>query len=270
VIGNDRYFKRDDVGIIYQMNVLPGKQRGLIGATLVKAMFERAAYGCKLFCCWCAQDIAANHFWEAMGFVPLAFRTGSRGRGRVHIFWQRRVRQGDTTTPWWFPSETGGGSIREDRIVLPIPPGTKWSDEMPRVLPALSSTLRLRPEGSLVEGSEEELAVEEPNRLSAARTRREKIVPPRTSSYGISGSKLHFVAPEHATRSRGPREKRKALKNDPRLVAAARELRDRWLEEVDSGQYLPQAAGKYDVGRRIEGRSPTTVNVKQIPILEAA
>src|SRR5438067_729115 len=53
-IGNDQYFKHDDIGIIYQLNVLPGKQRGLIGAALVQAMFDRAAYGCKLFCCWCA------------------------------------------------------------------------------------------------------------------------------------------------------------------------------------------------------------------------
>src|SRR6476646_9626716 len=30
-IGHDQYFKRDDVGIIYQMNVVPGHQRGLIG-----------------------------------------------------------------------------------------------------------------------------------------------------------------------------------------------------------------------------------------------
>jgi hypothetical protein len=48
---------------------------------LVQAMFERAAYGCKLFCCWCAQDLAANYFWESIGFVPLAFRTGSRRNG---------------------------------------------------------------------------------------------------------------------------------------------------------------------------------------------
>src|SRR5215207_6609246 len=33
LIGNDQYFKRDDVGIIYQMNVMPGCQRGFIGAT---------------------------------------------------------------------------------------------------------------------------------------------------------------------------------------------------------------------------------------------
>ena len=41
-IGNDQYFKRDDVGIIYQMNVVPERQRGLIGATLVKAIEERS------------------------------------------------------------------------------------------------------------------------------------------------------------------------------------------------------------------------------------
>ena len=107
LVGADRYFKRDDVGIIYQMNVLPDRQRGLVAASLLKAQFERSAYGCKLYCCWCAQDLAANKFWEAMGFVPLAFRTGGTGNGkpgktRMHIFWQKRIRQGDETTPWWF------------------------------------------------------------------------------------------------------------------------------------------------------------------------
>src|SRR2546423_11810932 len=38
-IGHDQYFKRDDVGIIYQLNIAPGRRRKLIGATLVKAMF---------------------------------------------------------------------------------------------------------------------------------------------------------------------------------------------------------------------------------------
>src|SRR3954470_24739077 len=47
----------------------------------------------------------------------------------------RRIRQGDTTTPWWFPSETKGGSMMEDRLVFPIPPGTHWSDAKPIVLP---------------------------------------------------------------------------------------------------------------------------------------
>ena len=104
VIGADRYFKREDVGVIYQMNVEPARQRGLVGAALLKAMFDRAAYGCRLFCCWCAQDISANRFWEAMGFVPLAFRAGSEKKSRVHIFWQKRIRAGDVTTPYWFPA----------------------------------------------------------------------------------------------------------------------------------------------------------------------
>src|SRR5262245_23830654 len=74
-IAKDQYMKRDDVGIVYQLNVMPLRQRHLVGASLVKACFDRAAYGCRLFSCWCAQDIQANSFWEALGFMPLAFRT---------------------------------------------------------------------------------------------------------------------------------------------------------------------------------------------------
>src|SRR5688572_17447669 len=105
VISQDRYYKRDDLGIVYQMNISPTAQRKLVAATLLKAVFERAAYGCKLFCCWCAQDLDANYFWESMGFIPLAFRTGANGRKgpRIHIFWQRRTREDDATTPFWFP-----------------------------------------------------------------------------------------------------------------------------------------------------------------------
>ena len=169
-MAKDRYFKRDDVGIIYQMNVVPGKHRSLVGASMVREVFNRAAYGCRLFCCWCAQDLDANYFWEAMGFVPLAFRPGRRrmkdegGRMkkeengdsarfilhpssfilvfRMHIFWQRRIREGDETTPYWFPAKTDAGAMREDRIVLPIPPGVRWCDEMPVVLPDVARALR--------------------------------------------------------------------------------------------------------------------------------
>jgi hypothetical protein len=95
IIAKDQYLSRDDVGIVYQLNVMPLRHRHLVGATLVKACFERAAYGCRLFSCWCAQDIQANWFWESIGFVPLAFRTGSRSKQRIHIFWQRRIREND-------------------------------------------------------------------------------------------------------------------------------------------------------------------------------
>jgi hypothetical protein len=47
------------------------------------------------------------------------------------------------------------------------------------------------------------------------------------------------------------REKKPKAKNEPRLVAAARELKDRWLEHVNNGgqDLLPQ--GKYDLTRAL-------------------
>jgi hypothetical protein len=51
----------------------------------------------------------------------------------------------------------------------------------------------------------------------------------------------------------------KPAKNDPRLVAAARELKDRWSEEINSGRYLPMANGKYEVSRGIEGSEPREI-----------
>ena len=33
----------------------------------------------------------------------------------------------------------------------------------------------------------------------------------------------------------------------PKHIAAARELRDRWLEAVNAGQYLPQSRAKYQI-----------------------
>jgi len=77
-----------------------------------------------MYCCWCAQDLVeSNRFYESMGFVPIVYRAGSAKKKWVHIFWQRRIRSGDVTTPWWFPSETRGGLIDASRIALPILPG---------------------------------------------------------------------------------------------------------------------------------------------------
>jgi hypothetical protein len=245
-IGNDQYFKRDDVGIIYQMNVVPGKQRGLIGASLLKAQFERSAYGCKLYCCWCAQDIAANKFWEAMGFVPLAFRAGSekkgpKGQPRVHIFWQKRIRRGDTETPWWFPAQTSGGSIREDRLVLPIPPGTHWSDAKPLILPGCER------EGN---GSREK-ALPTPRKVQKA----EKVLVKSSSAISLGGLRAmpvkQAVQPALPKPKSAPKPKRK---NDPRLLAAARELRDRWLEQVNADPRLLPSVGKYEVGKQLDVR----------------
>jgi hypothetical protein len=253
LLAADRYFKRDDVGIIYQMNVLPERQRGFVAATLLKAQFERSAYGCKLYCCWCAQDLAANKFWEAMGFVPLAFRTGgtaSKKNGpRIHIFWQKRIRSGDETTPWWFPSETSSGAIKENRIVLPIPPGTHWSDAKPIVLPGA------------------EIGESAVKALPAKKMRKPKkelvVVNPRAISAG--GLRFGAVVPSVIEEKVEPKEKKAAVKNDPRLVAAARELKDRWLEQLNATPLL--ARGKYDVSRALPDTRTTVKVISSIPAL---
>jgi hypothetical protein len=268
LIGNDQYFKRDDVGIIYQMNVLPEYRRSLVAASLLKAQFERSAYGCKLYCCWCAQDIDANHFWEAMGFVPLAFRTGGKGKvssgqsavssegnqlptahrplhtPRIHIFWQKRIRQGDASTGWWFPSKTDAGAIREDRIVLPIPPGVHWSEVQPLILPR------------------QELPGENRKLTGKTEAKKPKIAQPK-SPQALSGG-MQFAPPAPIAPAKQEKPKRvpkPKVKADPRLIAAARELRDRYLEQINDTPILPSA--KYDVSRQISD-SP-----RSMPLLAA-
>ena len=247
-ISRDRYNKNDSCGIVYQLNVVPAKHRGLIGATLIKEVFNRAAYGCKLFCCWCAQDLEANLFWESLGFVPLAFRTGSRDvrykdgtRGpRIHIFWQRRIREGDAETAYWFPSETSGGALKENRLVLPIPPGTSWQDAKPAVLPGMENVncAAALPTAS---GEKSEKKVKVKVAVAPPKPRRGLwFAPPAPTKEQLAAMKKE-------------KPKREKFKNDPKMVEAARELRDRYIEQINLGNLLPpSASGKYDVSRQLE------------------
>ena len=222
-MASDRYMKREDCGILYQMNVEPGRQRALVGAALLHAQFSRSAYGCRLYCCWCAQDIAANRFWESMGFVPLAYRAGSEGRGRTHIFWQTRVREDDRVSPWWFPSQTQGGSMA-DRLVFPIPPGTHWSEAKPLILPGSEPAKRV--EGPKVRRGKKKVEIAP------------AVVVPKKAGPMMGG--LSFSPPPVVVETlpvvaeAPPRVKREKAKNDPRLVSAARELRDRYLDHVNA------------------------------------
>jgi hypothetical protein len=280
VIASYEYRKRDEVGIVYQLNVMPLRHRHLVGATLIKSVFDRAPYGCRLFSCWCAQDIQANWFWESIGFVPLAFRTGSRAKQRVHIFWQRRVRDNDDSTPYWFPAKTDGGGVNEDRIVLPIPPGTHWRDAKPVLLPGLPPPLPevplTLPGGQPVRARPEQPKMTVAQKMQVVRSESKvlKGTPPgKAAIYTSSGVKyvdradaeeLVEAIPAKPKKPRAPRQK-----NDPKYEAAARELRDRYLEEVNggAGRMLPAANGKYDVSRQLAA-APTNLNER--PLLEAA
>ena len=287
LIGNDRYFKRDELGAIFQLCVVPGKRRGLVGATLLKSLFDRASYGCRLYCCWCAQDLEANHFWESMGFVPVAFRTGSKNKNkrldgqkgaRIHIFWQKRIRAGDTETPYWYPHETGGGSIGEDRIVLPIDPRVHWSQVKLEVVPGEENDAtggRSSSTAGLLEcaddGQSPETAGEDarpsikngdggpsPSKPKRAKKPAPAIPQPVKSKLPRIGRALMFAPPAPVEVAKTPGEKQPKVKppkvkkkNDPEKVKAARYIRDRYMEEINRGEHLVSHA-KYDVSRLIE------------------
>jgi hypothetical protein len=293
LIGSDQYFKRDDVGVIYQINVIPEVRRSLVAASLLKAQFERSAYGCRLYCCWCAQDIEANRFWEAMGFVPLAFRTGSRTKGkngaaRMHIFWQKRIRAGDATTPWWFPSKTAGGAMNEDRIVLPIPPGVSWRDEMPILLPepempiegcqlpneekAARPTARLRGRVSSSSNRQSQIANRQcPKPVVRARVQFGPPVMEQAAAVAAVADPAEVPTTALALPAKAPR---KAKKADPRMIAAARELRDRWLERVNAEPSVLTAQARYDIGKTtqiaLNSGEPATSRVPLLPSAMAA
>ena len=62
-----------------------------------------------------------------------------------------------------------------------------------------------------------------------------------------------------------PKLRKPKAKNDPRLVAAARELRDRWMEKVNSDPSILLSQGKYDVSKE----SPVVsrpLPVKALPV----
>lgn len=232
----------------------------------------------------------------------------------MHIFWQKRIREGDTGnpaeggTPYWFPGVTGAGAIGEDRIVLPIPPGTHWSDAKPVVLP----------EGPLNRGDEIRLLEDEVARLERERKQKgargdgkgsrgedrgasdpakAKARPVRRANVGG----LHFGATPEVTPEVAPgaspgaastaggeaeraaaqveqelKEAKRALRRekkkfDPAQVAFARELKDRWLEQVqrEPGLLAP-GAEKYAVRRCIEAVKPCEPEVVNVRRLDAA
>jgi ribosomal protein S18 acetylase RimI-like enzyme len=197
-ISRDRYLKRDELGIIYQLNVVPEARRMNVGASLIREVLARAAYGCRLFCCWCAQDIEANRFWESLGFVPVAFRAGSAKKkvgkgaskrsGRVHIFWQRRVHADDSATPYWYPFQTNQGAIRQDRLVFPIPPGTHWTEVEAMAVPMTG--------GASSDGADPSSNGDEPAPARRPRKAKAKPAKPDPASTRMAlfvGGKLRYV-----------------------------------------------------------------------------
>jgi hypothetical protein len=189
--------------------------------------------------------------------------------------------------------------VRENRLVLPIPPGTHWSDAKPALLPeaVLEVSPLLSGEGLGVragraedDGSKANNAVAtcphpgphpegEGVKKPRAGGRKPKPKPAATGGPTKPAGGLWFAPPPGTPGTPGtpepkaekPKRVRLRMKNDPKLIAAARELRDRYLEQVNSEQLLPAAQGKYDVScpRQLEaGAAP--MSIQQTPLLKAA
>ena len=171
----------------------------------------------------------------------------------MHIFWQRRIREGDVTTPWWFPSKTDQGAMREDRLVLPIPPGLHWRDEMP----VLQSNRQDEPAAP-------RKRVKQPEVGSKGGPMKPTASPRARAQFGRPGAAMVVVEqpkpgpkpepkPAGTERSRSAKRPRPPKERiDPAVVAKARELRDRYLERLnESPNGLPAPAARYDVSRSL-------------------
>jgi len=278
LIGNDRYKHRDELGVIFQLCVDPNYRRLFVAANLLKAQFERSAWGCKLYCCWCAQDLPANKFYESMGFVPIAYRGGAEKKGptggsRVHIFWQKRIRSGDVSTPYWFPSETTGGLMDASRIALPILPGMKWWDDLP---------VLVQESAGEASGDEHVLKLPVEKKERKKKVSGDKLVPGmkavpqaptgrRVVQFGRPGASCVVssvaVRVEEKVQEKveqmveKPVKQKRIKKANPELAARARELRDKYLEQFNANQdRLALPAGKYELVREID----TSVRVQMI------
>lgn len=271
VMGTTAYDKNDAVSRVDQIAVVPARQRRQLGGALLSAWIDKLPYGVTLICCWCAQDLREGRFWEAQGFIPLAFRAGGQTQGRVHIFWQRRTRTGDRTTSFWYPKESANGAMSAARLILPIPIGADWREiDLPRVLPQgegseqlLPATGPMTPAMITARGTARQRAL--PGQTAARKTLspaeyqaklREKMHSQRSkapTTAAIVGQHENAPAAQQAAIKQAPKPR---VRNTPEHVAAAREIRDRWLEELNEMDIAE--GGSFDPSRNIDA-APTAM-----------
>ena len=73
---------------VYQAAVEYDARRHEHGLALVGRLIQKARQrGCHAISLWCADDLAANAFWEAAGFAFAGKRQGGTRRGRQHNRW---------------------------------------------------------------------------------------------------------------------------------------------------------------------------------------
>jgi len=165
LFGRGSYYRNPADAIIYQACVQYDAQRRWLGTALVQAFLARLPPEAKRCSLWCAQDLEANLFWRALEFREVAYREGSRSRRRMHIFWQKQIRDGDKEKSLpVIPRQTCGGGMRSGRIVvpagldfnsaraLPVPQAEVEPDYVEAAEPA-SRIVSIQPSPQVVRGS---------------------------------------------------------------------------------------------------------------------
>jgi hypothetical protein len=151
---------------------------------------------------------------------------------------------------------------------LPIPPGTSWRDAKPIVLPGMeSSDGELKP---LAIPDQRPARMQRPERpampaalkvaIARSKSTHLKGLPPGKAAV-ITSSGIRYVdradAPIEVAAEAAPavpvkpkRAPKPKLPRNEKLLATVRELRDRCLEQINSGTFVIES--KYDVARSIE------------------
>lgn len=82
---------RSDTVQVYQIWVRHDARQILHGRALIDSLEDLLAPARPLrICLWCAEDLPANLFWQALGFHVVSWRhSPRRTSGRKHLFWRR-------------------------------------------------------------------------------------------------------------------------------------------------------------------------------------
>lgn len=91
-VGHCMWQSHERIAKIFMTWVRPDARLILHGRALVDAIEKEAATrGCSLLSLWCAEDLAANLFWRALGFTNPSWRWGRGSNPRKHLLWRRPI-----------------------------------------------------------------------------------------------------------------------------------------------------------------------------------
>jgi hypothetical protein len=68
--------------------------------------------------CWCAEELEANQFWHAAGFVPIAIRDPENVRGRRLILWRQPLTAIGKTLLTDTPKRVGPTAAKPKKLVM--------------------------------------------------------------------------------------------------------------------------------------------------------